>query len=65
MLHKHTFTFLTLFCLIVAAFLLHANDLGRVYVLKNYVHVCMKTRNKNVHQRLSVDRKLRLHNGKH
>ena len=60
MLHKHTLTFLTLFCLSVEAFLLHANDLGRVYLSKQNVRLWMKTRNKNVYQRLGVDRKLRL-----
>ena len=35
--------------LCVEAFLLHVNDLGRVYFL-NRMYTCMKTRNDNVYQ---------------
>ena len=54
---KVAFTFLTLFCLSVEAFLSHANDLGRVHFFKQNVHFCMKTRNNNVYQRLGMERK--------
>ena len=49
-----------LFCLSVEAFLSHANHIGRVYFFKQNVHACMKTRNKNVYQRLCVERTLRI-----